>query len=131
MFQIGEGVSIVVVIRLPTGRGDVMVTAYRHGLVRSMADPVWSAGVTGAYYKSSMAGIVGQIVQLLCHVQFQRVPFYAACYIHAFPSWTDLLLYNTFAPLSCLHPLLIPLQSFTLFSTSAKHLTTCWYLWLT
>ena len=57
-----------------------MVMAYRHGLVRSMANPAWSAGVMGASYKSSMAGIVGQIVQWLCHVQFQHVPFYAACY---------------------------------------------------
>ena len=39
-----------------------MVTAYHHRLVRSMADPAWSARVTGGYYKSSMAGIVGQIV---------------------------------------------------------------------
>ena len=59
----------------------VMVMAYCHRLVRSMANPAWSAGVMGAYYESSMAGIVGQIVQQLCHVQFQHVPFYMACYI--------------------------------------------------
>ena len=46
----------------------VMVMAYHHGLVRSMANLAWSARVTGAYYKSSMAGIVGQIVQWLCCV---------------------------------------------------------------
>ena len=59
----------------------VTVTAYHHRLVRSMADLAWSAGVMGAYYESSMAGIVGQIVQWLCCVQFRCVPFYTACYI--------------------------------------------------
>ena len=57
--------------------------AYHHRLVKSMADPAWSARVMGAYYESSMAGIVGQIVQRLCRVQFQHVPFYVACYNHA------------------------------------------------
>ena len=45
-----------------------------------MAAPAWSAGVTGAYELSSMAGKMGQIVQRLCRVQFRHVPFYAACY---------------------------------------------------
>ena len=58
----------------------MVTTAFCHGLIRSMADLAWSAGVMGVYYESSMAGIlvVGQIVQQLCHVQFWCVLFYMA-----------------------------------------------------
>ena len=56
-----------------------------------MAAPAWSAGVTGAYELSSMAGKMGQIVQRLCRVQFRRVPFYAACYKPSLPFLDELI----------------------------------------